>query len=883
MDEPAIVGRTTELQWLVDRFSEVQRSHRGGMVVVHGPAGSGTSRLARGLADELRRRGLGHQWWEGRCSRAAEVAYAPMVAVLRPVAGGAEQWLAEAAEVGHAAPDSVAAAMLAGLHRRLRTASSSGPLVVLVDDVDASDRSTRQLLEAVGPLLDDVPVLVIAAGRSRPDGAPPIEGATHALAVSPLGDADALELLASSGAQLDRQELGAILEACAGRPALLVRWSSGPIGAGAAWNALSALNDRFGAEASTAVAVASLADGWLSDIDLTAIAAVDRDVLGTLLDAGVLERRAAGGLAPRSDLWADASLAAAGDQRAGLSRSVAAALPPPAPDALRARLWEQTGDRVEAARWWERAAHDAIEHHAVATAADALSRALELGGRDVAVREARRAAEWALWSGDRAGVVRIVRAALPWIPRTDAATVCALLVIQHRALFEIGDPEADAALDAALAVGGAGAPAVDALVLDTYRRVAVDVAEAGARVDAAIDMARRLDDHSAIASALGAKAVVEGFAGRFGPAGELFDEAIQHAATADAVAEEARLASNRVYTLWRAGRMADVERLADLELERLRARGLEVLGDQLALMRAIALTQLGRLHDARRAIDRTVAINVAADTHALADLLSAEIAVIDGRTNEARSMVERVRDSPVRDIAAVAGELALRAVEIAMAAEDWSGAMAAAQRGRDAAGDADTVALARLDLAHARAALRAQQTHTASVSAQSRVALDVGAGREEVAIGMELRAIESDDDDEWRDAISGWTALPAPIEAWHCGLGLAVRRRDAGALAELVDTARSMGAHGLARLAESAWRDAGGRRTGRRTVGDLTEREADVLALLAQGLTNKDIAVRLGLSPRTVGVHVQHCCTKLGVSTRGAAVHEARRRGLLGE
>jgi DNA-binding NarL/FixJ family response regulator len=50
---------------------------------------------------------------------------------------------------------------------------------------------------------------------------------------------------------------------------------------------------------------------------------------------------------------------------------------------------------------------------------------------------------------------------------------------------------------------------------------------------------------------------------------------------------------------------------------------------------------------------------------------------------------------------------------------------------------------------------------------------------------------------------------------------------------------------------------------------------------VARGLTNKEIANLLGMSPRTVGVHVQRCCGKLGATTRGAAAHQAVQRGLI--
>jgi DNA-binding NarL/FixJ family response regulator len=51
----------------------------------------------------------------------------------------------------------------------------------------------------------------------------------------------------------------------------------------------------------------------------------------------------------------------------------------------------------------------------------------------------------------------------------------------------------------------------------------------------------------------------------------------------------------------------------------------------------------------------------------------------------------------------------------------------------------------------------------------------------------------------------------------------------------------------------------------------LTAREAEVLALLAQGLSNGDIADRLFISPKTASVHVSNIYGKLGVETRVAA------------
>jgi DNA-binding NarL/FixJ family response regulator len=64
-------------------------------------------------------------------------------------------------------------------------------------------------------------------------------------------------------------------------------------------------------------------------------------------------------------------------------------------------------------------------------------------------------------------------------------------------------------------------------------------------------------------------------------------------------------------------------------------------------------------------------------------------------------------------------------------------------------------------------------------------------------------------------------------------------------------------------------------------VESLTPREAEVLQLLTQGLANKAIAQRLGISDHTVKFHVNAILGKLGVQSRGEAIVQAVRLGLV--
>jgi DNA-binding NarL/FixJ family response regulator len=93
-----------------------------------------------------------------------------------------------------------------------------------------------------------------------------------------------------------------------------------------------------------------------------------------------------------------------------------------------------------------------------------------------------------------------------------------------------------------------------------------------------------------------------------------------------------------------------------------------------------------------------------------------------------------------------------------------------------------------------------------------------------------------------------------------------------------VRTARLDGAAVAALLPGSARRP---RRRG--WPAGLTAREVEVLGLLARGRTNKAIAARLHVSPRTVGHHIQHIYRKLGVSTRAGATLFAMQHDLIAD
>jgi DNA-binding NarL/FixJ family response regulator len=121
--------------------------------------------------------------------------------------------------------------------------------------------------------------------------------------------------------------------------------------------------------------------------------------------------------------------------------------------------------------------------------------------------------------------------------------------------------------------------------------------------------------------------------------------------------------------------------------------------------------------------------------------------------------------------------------------------------------------------------------------------------------------------------------------------GWALRAVRAGARAVLPRTASAdaivaaveAAAAGLVVLPSDAVLDAPQATAARGAVAPapLTAREAQILALLAEGLVNKEIAARLGISRHTVKTHLAALFHKLGVTTRAEAVAAGARAGVI--
>jgi DNA-binding CsgD family transcriptional regulator len=103
-------------------------------------------------------------------------------------------------------------------------------------------------------------------------------------------------------------------------------------------------------------------------------------------------------------------------------------------------------------------------------------------------------------------------------------------------------------------------------------------------------------------------------------------------------------------------------------------------------------------------------------------------------------------------------------------------------------------------------------------------------------------------------------------------VGVVASERDVPASADVVLVARIAGS--MASVQQPTRRDA--------VVGTvLSNREREILGLLADGLGNKQIAARLGISANTVKTHLELLFERLGASSRAEAVAIGVRRGLL--
>jgi ATP/maltotriose-dependent transcriptional regulator MalT len=212
----------------------------------------------------------------------------------------------------------------------------------------------------------------------------------------------------------------------------------------------------------------------------------------------------------------------------------------------------------------------------------------------------------------------------------------------------------------------------------------------------------------------------------------------------------------------------------------------------------------------------------------------------------------------------------------------------AAERARDVGGgEAEENAIARAEM------LTEMVRAAAEEGGRPVEAAYVGRAEAELA-----RAEGHDDPELWAESAAAWDAIDRPytraVAHWReaqASLAAGDRDRAARAAAEALETARELGsawlegeAEGLAargrlRLAVGAAEAEEVSEEEPEPFG-LTPRERQVLALLASGATNREIAEELYMAEKTASVHVSRILTKLDVRSRTEAAAVAHRHGL---
>ncbi|MGY1855049.1 helix-turn-helix transcriptional regulator [Modestobacter sp. SYSU DS0290] len=270
------------------------------------------------------------------------------------------------------------------------------------------------------------------------------------------------------------------------------------------------------------------------------------------------------------------------------------------------------------------------------------------------------------------------------------------------------------------------------------------------------------------------------------------------------------------------------------------------------------------------------------DNHVLLMLatVAAEIELA-GQDGDAARAVERARSAD-RRLRELWGEERLASVRLVATALAAVGDAAAAAR---RAGDEPAVARWVADAAGLAEIGRsaADVPYPVGIEARAwRTRLDAELARVRGAAAVEL----------WRRAVEEFGGLGHVYEQARSRLRLAEARLDgddrAGAAAELAaahEVAVRLGAEPLRTAVEALARRSRLELPGVRAVEPgavFTPRETEVLALVAQGRTNRQIGAELYISEKTASVHVSNILAKLGASGRAEAVALAAARGLLG-
>jgi DNA-binding CsgD family transcriptional regulator/tetratricopeptide (TPR) repeat protein len=895
-------------------------------------------RVFEGAADELEQRRpfgvIADCLASGRS--ATERGRAAVAGLLRedPGAGVGEGWVADAPQAEFR--------IVEGFVALVEALSVERPVVVVVEDLQWADPSALLVLHRLGRRVDQLPLLLVCTARPVPRSAE-LEGSLRGLRAAGatelvLGPLDAMAVAqvveqlvgAPPGPSLLRQVAGA-----GGNPLFvtelvgaLQRDGSIQVGSGGAAELttvgmppslplLILHRMSFLAPATLELlGVASVLGSSFAVTDLSLV--VGRPTAGLL---GALEEALAGGvleqrgelLGFRHDLIREAlyhDLPASVRQGLHLDagRALAGAGAPPERVAEQLVRGASPGDR-QAVAWLQRAARQAAPR-APTVAVDLLGRALELADAADPARDGLLAEQAVslMWSGRLAHAEVVCREVLARAHDPDTNTdtdatlrLCLVQTLLGRGRLQEAIKEADAAL------ASPQLPASDWVRLQAFKTSALAssgqldaAAETSAQVRA---VAEEVGDDLARCICVATLALVANLGGDFMGALELAVEAVR---IAD---QSAGLQAHRFpVNLYLGGCLHDTDRLAEGQAALQRGRR---ISEELGAKRELPLYYWGLAQGCMWLGEWDDAL---AECQACLELAAGYGMRLHGTvfSHSIHAVIAVHRDDLLdagRAVAAAERELAATGPQLGWDWLLWANALLLEARGKPEAalatlcrawdactsqGLASTLPLFAADLVHqaigANDRRRAEQATAAIEELAARnpgVATLTGAA-------LRCRGLLEDDAEVLLGSATAYRAGPRPLEralacedaAW--ALGRAGRVGEARPLLEeATGLYERLGA--FWDLARAAARLRGlGVRSGRRGPrkrprsgwDSLTATELTVVRLVAEGLSNPEIAERMFISRGTVHTHVSHILSKLGLGSRVGLAAEASRRGL---
>jgi DNA-binding CsgD family transcriptional regulator/tetratricopeptide (TPR) repeat protein len=991
----AFIGRGAELARLHAAFDAVlvdRLAPAGRTVIVAGEAGIGKTRLVEQFTADASARVL-----TGACLEVAEDAlpYAPFVEVLRAIVRETSPERLPAvlgpgrAELSRLLPELAARAadlqpepqadrasqarlfeLVLGAVERL---AADRPLLLVIDDVQWADRSTRDLIGFLARALRDDAVLLLLTIRTDAAGEPvgnlaflaELEREEHVdrLDLPPFDRDEVAELLASLLADAPEPAVvDRLVARTDGNPFYveeLVRAGAGRAARGAQDGPLPpVLRDVL------AVRVGALSPAARSILRAAAVAGrrIDDELLSAALRVAPPELSTSLREAVASDILARVAShdGLASQFRHALLQEVVLDELFPAErvllherfaEALEARLLSGDGSvaPVEVARHWDgareagRALPFMVQAAQAAEAVYAFAEALTLWERAATILEDlaaggsvegmdlpalldRAASSAALVGRHRDAADAVQRALLHLYPAGSEDRILALENRLRWHLWWAGERAATtAAIDAAVTALAAGPRIAYARALaqqSAVRMLSGDLEGSAASAREAIGIGERAGAVVEIALAHGVLGWDTAMLGDVdaGIAGFRRGQAIAEAT--GSVEGMAIAATNLAGLLDRVGRAEaalDVALAGYAMTERYGVA--RTFGGTLLGHAAKAQLALGRWDDAERSTEMGLRRGAIDDGALWLNLNRARLLALRGRFDDASELLQRARAIEAR-LGGTDHANALLAAEAEVAA--WAGqpsiVLDRAEEGLELeaslpAPDPSLAWLAALALrAVADSAGSARDPRALVVVARIKAILGKVVDRPGFAVGgratallAQLRAETSrvdglPDAAAWREVRELWATLGRPFAVAYAGLreaealvaGRGSREDAASALADAARTAARLRAGPLLGLVADfagrarlplppdleAMAPGGGAAA---PVFDLTEREAEVLRLVAAGWTNQQIADSLFITRKTASVHVSNAMGKLGAANRGEAAALAHRLGLAGE